>query len=197
MSVEIIGNTSENYINIHPRFLREGQGVIRLLGTGATIDIDEQHISGSVFMTAGNQSIIKIGHACLLGSLSIHSLAVGSKILIGRNVSFNGSADIAAHETSTISIGNQCLIASGLSMSSSDVHMIYDRQTGERLNYAKDITVGDRTWIGGRVTVVKGAMIGSDSVVAIGSIVTKTFEANSLIGGVPARLIRKGIEWRP
>lgn len=58
------------------------------------------------------------------------------------------------------------------------------------------VTIEDGCWIGANVTILKGVTIGHDSVVAAGSVVTKSCEPYSIIGGVPAKLIRKRFEER-
>lgn len=56
------------------------------------------------------------------------------------------------------------------------------------------VTIEDGCWIGANVTILKGVTIGHDSVVAAGSVVTKSCEPYSIIGGVPAKLIKKRFE---
>ena len=53
------------------------------------------------------------------------------------------------------------------------------------------VTIEDGCWIGANVTILKGVTIGHDSVVAAGAVVTKSCEPYSIIGGVPAKLIRR------
>ena len=53
------------------------------------------------------------------------------------------------------------------------------------------VTIEDGCWIGANVTILKGVTIGHDSVVAAGSVVTKSCEPYSIVGGVPAKLIRR------
>ncbi len=53
------------------------------------------------------------------------------------------------------------------------------------------IRIGDGTWIGAGAIVLPGVTIGNGSVVASGSVVTSDVEANSLVGGVPARVLRR------
>lgn len=54
----------------------------------------------------------------------------------------------------------------------------------------KGIDIGENCWIGSKVTVLDGVKIGNNSVIAAGSVVTKSFPSNSMIGGVPAKLIK-------
>jgi acetyltransferase-like isoleucine patch superfamily enzyme len=52
------------------------------------------------------------------------------------------------------------------------------------------IEIGDNCWLGSNAIILPGVKLGSHVVVAAGAVVTEDFPDNSLIGGVPARLIR-------
>lgn len=54
----------------------------------------------------------------------------------------------------------------------------------------KPIIIEDDVWIGANVTVLGGVKIGRGAVVAAGAVVTKDVESFSIVGGVPAKLIR-------
>lgn len=51
--------------------------------------------------------------------------------------------------------------------------------------------IGKNVWIGSNATVLQGVTVGENSVVAAGAVVTKDVPANSIVGGVPAKLIKK------
>lgn len=53
------------------------------------------------------------------------------------------------------------------------------------------VVIEDDVWCGANVTILKGVTIGRGSVVAAGAVVTKSFPPYSIIGGVPARLLKK------
>jgi acetyltransferase-like isoleucine patch superfamily enzyme len=56
------------------------------------------------------------------------------------------------------------------------------------------VKIGNRCWIGAKAIILKDVELGDGCVVAAGAAVTKSFPANSLVGGVPARLIRSMTE---
>lgn len=53
-----------------------------------------------------------------------------------------------------------------------------------------DVKIGNNVWIGAGSTILPGVLIGNNVVVAAGSVVNKNIEDNSLVGGVPAKLIK-------
>jgi maltose O-acetyltransferase len=55
---------------------------------------------------------------------------------------------------------------------------------------AAPIAIGDGAWLGSRVTVLAGVTIGEGAVIAAGSVVTRDVAPNTLVGGVPAKLVR-------
>ncbi len=56
--------------------------------------------------------------------------------------------------------------------------------------FDQPVVIEDDVWCGANVTILKGVTIGRGSVVAAGAVVTKSFPPYSIIGGVPARLLR-------
>jgi len=55
----------------------------------------------------------------------------------------------------------------------------------------RPIVVKRKVWIGGAATVLPGVTIGENSVVAAGAVVTKDVPDNTIVGGVPAKVVKK------
>ena len=91
----------------------------------------------------------------------------------------------------TIEIGSGCAIGRDVVIRSHDGHTI-DKK-GYKI--AKPIKIGEHVWIGQGATILKGVTIGNNAIVASGSIVTKDVPANSMVAGVPAKVIYTNVSW--
>ena len=56
---------------------------------------------------------------------------------------------------------------------------------------AEDVTIGRGAWIGARATILGGVSVGPGAIVAAGAVVNRPVAANTLVGGVPATLLRE------
>ena len=86
-----------------------------------------------------------------------------------------------------IVIGNNTWIGPRVSIISMN-HDVYDYR-----KYIKEepIRIGNNCWIATGAIITAGVQLGDHTVVAAGSVVTKSFPGNVLIGGVPAKVIKK------
>lgn len=118
-----------------------------------------------------------------------------SQVRIGRGSTLV-HVHLAANEGTTLHIGQDCLFAYQVEVRTGDSHSILDAATGQRLNPAADVTIGDRVWVGARALILKGARVPEDSVVAAAAVVTQAFhQPGVILAGNPARVIRQGIRW--
>lgn len=150
----------------------------------------------------GTNSYIKIGSTDFtLKDLYIRLNSSNSKVLIGDNLAIAGSCFITSNEHNiNISIGKDCLFSSSIYIRASDGHTIYNEETREVLNYPEDIKIGNHVWCGNGVRILKGADIPDNTVVGIGSIVTKSstshgISSGSILAGSPAKVLKTGCNW--
>lgn len=113
-----------------------------------------------------------------------------SSIHIGRNVWINNNAFICADKTSII-IKENCLIGTNFSCIDSDFHSLDANKRISSDYKCKPVILEENVFVGNNVSILKGVTVGENTVIANGSVVTKSFPANVIIGGNPARIIRE------
>lgn len=87
-----------------------------------------------------------------------------------------------------IYIGRGCYIGPNVGLITAN-HQINDLDMHEE---GEDIHLGEKCWLGMNAVVLPGVVLGPKTIVAAGSVVTKSFpEGKALIGGIPARVIKK------
>ena len=115
-----------------------------------------------------------------------------SKVKIGCNCSFNSNVMINARGKGSIVIGNNVLIGPKVVLRSSD-HAF--KSLKEKIkNQGMDdgyILINDDVWIGSNCVLLKNITIGEGSVIAAGAVVTKNVEPYTIVGGVPAKIIKR------
>ena len=114
---------------------------------------------------------------------------IGDKITIGNNVGIGEYAYLGG--AGGLEIGDDCIVGQYLSCHPEN-HLYQDLSTAIRHQGVsrKGIKIGSNCWIGSKVTILDGVTIGNGCVIAAGSVVTKSFAENAIIGGVPAKLIK-------
>lgn len=90
------------------------------------------------------------------------------------------------------------MLSTKILIRSSDGHSVIDATTGAVINEtAEKIIIGDHVWIGTEAMILKNSQIGSNSIVGAKSIINKKFtDENVVIAGIPAKIVKKGINWR-
>lgn len=112
----------------------------------------------------------------------------GAELQIGTGAFINYGAEISVR--SRVTIGEECRIGTHCIIMDSDFHHVELARRDEPPP-GVPIVLDPYVWIGNRVTILKGVHIGYGSVIAAGSIVTKSIPAMSIAAGVPARVLRR------
>lgn len=112
-----------------------------------------------------------------------------NKIEVGNNCSFNRGCWISGG--GGLQLGNDVIIGPNVIIHSAN-HIYLDpslpiRAQGHEL---KKVIISNNVWIGAGAIILPGVTINENSIIAAGAVVTKVVPANSLVGGVPSRLIK-------
>lgn len=148
-----------------------------------------------VYLSAISTDGIWLGNQVSIGAFSRLVVSTtldnpGRYIRIGHRVGIGEFAYLGG--AGGLSIGDDCIIGQYFSCHPEN-HQFDALDIPIRLQGIdrKPISIGRNCWIGSKVTVLNGVTLGEGSVVAAGAVVTQSFPANSVIGGVPARLLRQ------
>ena len=142
-----------------------------------------------------NQSIIEIYSDAKLKNTSLLLENDDEKIVLGKNTVSYGVSFAVTENGSKIEIGENCLFADQITIRTGDSHSIYDNTTRKRINFAKNVLIEDNVWIGQRVLILKGSHIEKNSVVGSGSVIIGKVPCNTVVGGNPAKILRRNIFW--
>lgn len=109
----------------------------------------------------------------------------GKNISVGENVFINACCHFQDH--GGITIGDGCQIGHNVVFATLDHGLApEDRKT----TYPAPITLGKNVWVGSNATILQDVSIGDNAIIGAGAVVTKNVEANTIVGGVPARFIK-------
>ena len=110
----------------------------------------------------------------------------GKNIHVGEDVFINACCHFQDH--GGVTLGDGCQIGHNVVFATLN-HGLQPLE--RRITYPAPIILGRNVWIGSNSTILQGVTIGDNAVVAAGAVVTKDVEQGSIVGGVPARFIRR------
>ena len=141
------------------------------------------------------KSTIRMDRGSRLKVLSYFELYYGTDIVLfpGAKLILGGgyiNANCRIRSAESITIGKDVAIGTDVTILDSDHHSICGKPVA-----TSPVVIGDHVWIGPRVTILKGVTIGEGSSIAAGALVTKSVPPNSMVAGVPAKVIKEGVWW--
>lgn len=144
-------------------------------------------IYGSVRMDTPPYRKFVLGRRSVVESFCCINNAVGD-VLIGDNTRIGLHCTVIG----PVEIGSNVNLAQGIVVTALN-HNFTDctRRIDEQGVSTAKVTIGNDVWIGANATVLPGVTIGNHSVVAAGAVVTKDVPPYSLVGGVPAKILKK------
>lgn len=111
----------------------------------------------------------------------------GNRLTVGDNSQMGQNAKLLG----TVTIGKDVLMGPDVVIMATS-HGYEDTTIPIRMQpgWEKPIAIGDNVWIGTRVIILPGVQIGNNCIIGSGAVVTHSFPDNSIIGGVPAKLLK-------
>ena len=149
------------------------------------IDVTEisarEEIIRELFGSVGKNPVLRPGFNCDF----MKNIYVGDNFLADYNVIFHGDGEIHIGDNVTI-MPNSVIATVKIPMN--------PKNRRQHKTTATPVTIGNDVWIGANVLVMPGVTIGNNVVITVGAIVTKDVPDNSLIGGVPAKVLKTLID---
>jgi maltose O-acetyltransferase len=112
----------------------------------------------------------------------------GYNISVGEN--FFANFDCVFLDVCEITFGDNCMLGPGVHIYTA-THPLDPTERNSGLEYGKKVVIGHNVWIGGRAVILPGVTIGDNVVIASGAVVHKDVEDNVVVGGNPAKVIKK------
>lgn len=159
---------------------------------GNRIEFDESISDKLTVVFHGNNNSVCIGNNVIVYDARL-ICGNNAKIIIGNSTSIC-DANIYSSEA-LVSIGEDCMLSSNIDIRNHDDHHIFDINSFERINFNKDVYIGNHVWIGKGVTLLNGCRIGDGSIVGENSTTSATFPGNVVIAGSPAKIVRSEVCW--
>jgi acetyltransferase-like isoleucine patch superfamily enzyme len=145
-------------------------------------------ICPGVTLEIGPNAVLRVGRWAWIGhdcKIRVHEgeVSIGAKTVIGQECTISAFQHV--------SIGRECIVADRVMLIDFD-HGVTEVERPIRLQgiYKRDVRVGHNVWMGYGACVLRGVSIGDNSIVGTSAVVTRDFPANSVLAGVPARLLR-------
>ncbi|WP_433331122.1 acyltransferase [Spirillospora sp. CA-294931] len=169
------------------------------LGQGACIGFPVGSIYGEPWISIGDHTLV--GTHCTIAAGFVPGLDLGPDVVItiGSSCSLGRGTHIVGHQS--IEIGNDVFTGPNVYITDQN-HTYGDLKTpiGRQWPENKPVVIGDGCWIGTGAIILPGTRLGRNVAVAGGAVVRGEFPDHSVIGGVPAKVLRHFDEvtgWQP
>ena len=174
------------------------QGAKPILGMGSLSNIIKIAPGASDNITVevieAHHSTVEIGNIHVKERLYIKMMGGNAHFKVGDYTTIV-STNVIVNTDGNVFIGKECMFSHTISIMQSDMHHIFDKYTYERINYPKDIYIGNHVWIGRECELLGGAEIGDNSICGARTTTSSKFPSNVIVAGSPGKIIREGIIW--
>lgn len=168
-----------------------------IIGNDNSISIGKNSvINNTLIFIRGDKHRIIIEEGCYFGEGELWIEDDHCSLIIHSNTTVERAHLAVTEPYSTLEIHHDCMLARHVEIRTGDSHSIIDKQSGERINKAGDVTLMEHVWVGAHAIILKGVTIGNNSVIGTASLVTGDIPAHSIAAGIPAKVIRENVDWK-
>ena len=145
------------------------------------------------YITIEHGEVIFKGYANIGAGCKI-SINGGSNLQFGNQTWITGPVLIIARKS--IILDDNCILSWNITIMDHDAHNII--VNNKVSNVSKGIHIGKRCWIGFNTTILKGSIIPENTIIAAQTMITQstTGKNNSIIAGIPGKVISEHVEWK-
>ncbi|WP_442212201.1 acyltransferase [Specibacter sp. RAF43] len=171
--------------------------IINFLGSNNRLTVhDNASIDRLTLQFDCSNATIEIGGHGSVNPLKAYiRIGQDATVRLGYNVSTTNTLTITAAEGTSVTIGDDVMIATDVEIRADDGHPIFDVLSGKRVNPSQSIQIGNHVWLAKGSTVLAGAKIGDGSVLGHGSLLAGKIPNNCVAVGSPARVVRRNTVW--
>lgn len=155
----------------------------------------ESACMGRVMILGSKNLVILRGSYNGRQPIELHMFSNHGVFFFGLNATSNTATFEVSGDNRSIIVGEDCMFSAHIDVMTDDRHAIVDDLTGEHINRPESILFEPHCWIGLHATVLKGVTAGFGSVIASRSLVTTLVPEMTVVGGAPARILRKNALW--
>ena len=167
-----------------------------VIGNDIQIQIGTHSVlNGTLIFVRGNNQRISIGSSSYIGPGELWIEDDGGTIIIN-DLTTVQSGHFAVTEGCSIELGNDCMLSDDVEIRTGDSHSIIDVNSNQRINHAASVILEAHVWVGAHARILKGTRVGANSIIGNSSVVSLEVPSNSIAAGIPARIVKTGINWK-
>ena len=120
-----------------------------------------------------------------------------SMIKFGGDCSIWKNFNLFVSSSSSFIMEDDCMVSYGVTIWCGDGHQVLNRNNNQIINVQKEpLVIGKHSWISNNVLITKNAKIPPNTIIGMGSVVSKKFtEEYTCIAGNPAQVVKHNIDW--
>lgn len=195
-SYDDVAGIRDNVVHLNPAARGElVSSVIEFTGTGNVLFVEDgTRLRNTRLRFLGNDSVIYLRRSARYTEV-IATLFHESVLYLGPGSSFTSAARFVPSERRHVIVGSDAMFSSRVAFRTADPHLVYSAHDHRRVNPSRSVWVGDHVWLGEDSLFLKGARVGSGSILGARAVVTRAVPSNTSAGGVPARVIGTDVFW--